>query len=266
VSALRVITFTTDFGTGDHYVGTMKGVVLGICPIATLVDVCHEVHSYNILEGALTVAQAYPYFPAGTIHVVVVDPGVGGARRPIIAETRQHTFVSPDNGVLSFVYQHECEVTVRHVANDRYFLHPVSNTFHGRDIFAPVAAHIAAGVPLDNFGPQIEDYVRLNIATPKLVAKGTLQGAVLKVDKFGNVVTNITAGDLSETLGAGASFRVRIAGTIISDIRTSYAGAPTGQLFAVFGSMGYLEIASNQSSAAEQLQVKPNLPVEITAE
>lgn len=266
MSSPPIITFTTDFGTKDHYVGAMKGVVLNICPGATLVDVCHHVHVHGILDGALTVAQAYHYFPCGTIHVVVVDPGVGGERRAIIAETKEHLFVCPDNGVLSFVYCRERQVTVRHATNDRYFLHPVSNTFHGRDIFSPVAAHIASGVSLDAFGPQIDDYVRLDFPVPIVDASGILRGAVLKIDRFGNIITNIAVADINETVGVGSSFRVRIAGAVISDIRASYAGAPADQFFAIFGSMGYLEIAGDRFSAAERLRASPGLAVEITAE
>ncbi len=257
-----IVTFTTDFGLQDHYVGTMKGVVLNICPEAILVDICHEVPPYDIVSGALTIAAAYKYFPAGTVHVLIVDPGVGGVRRPIIAEVSSQTFVCPDNGLLSLVLDQEGDVAVRHATSDRYFLHPVSNTFHGRDIFSPVAAHIAAGVPVDSLGPLIKDYVELAIATPTL-AMGNIQGSVLKIDRFGNVVTNITPGHLVDAFGAGTPFVVRIAGCAISDIRTSYAGAPQGQLFAIFGSMGRLEISANQSSAAALLGVKPGTVVEV---
>jgi S-adenosylmethionine hydrolase len=266
VNASRIVTFTTDFGAHDHYVGTMKGVVLGIAPAATLVDICHEVVSFDVMDGALTLGQAYRFFPPGTIHVVVVDPGVGGVRRPIIADTGRHVFVCPDNGVLSCVYLHESKVSVRHIVNDRYFLHPVSNTFHGRDIFAPVAAHIAAGVPIEEFGPEIQDCETLSIPRPQAVGKGQVQGSVLKIDKFGNVVTNITPKDVVEFIGSGNAFQVKVANTIVSDFRTSYAGAESGQLFSIFGSMGYLEVASNQSSAAETLNIAAGDVVELIAE
>jgi S-adenosyl-L-methionine hydrolase (adenosine-forming) len=261
----RIITFTTDFGLSDHYVGTMKGVVLGVYPAATLVDICHGVPVFSILDGALTIAQAYTYFPRGTIHVIVVDPGVGGTRRPIIADIGSHVFVAPDNGVLSFVFEREPAASVVHVRNDRYFLHPVSNTFHGRDIFAPVAAHIASGVSLDSFGPQITDFVRLAIPVPHTSERGSVTGSVLKIDNFGNIITNITPDCLTRALGAGTSFTVKVGETTIPHFRLTYAGAAPGELFAIFGSMGYLEIALNQGSAAGQLGVQSGSVVEINS-
>jgi S-adenosyl-L-methionine hydrolase (adenosine-forming) len=262
VSTEQIVTFTTDFGFHDHFVGTMKGVVISIAPGATLVDICHDVNSYDVVDGALTIAQAYRYFPAGTVHVAVVDPGVGSARRPILAHTGREIFVCPDNGLLSFVLEREPNASVRHITNDRYFLHPVSNTFHGRDIFAPTAAHIAAGVPLEHFGPEIKDYVKLQVGTPQLVGNA-LRGEVLKIDKFGNVVTNITPLDLDNSLGPGQRFIVKIGNAIVSDLRTSYSDSQTGRLFSIFGSMGLLEVVVNRGSAAEQLRVRRGASVEI---
>lgn len=243
----------------------MKGVVLGISPHAALIDICHEVRSYDILDGAITVAQACPYFPTGTIHVVVVDPGVGTERRPIIAKTGRHIFVCPDNGVLSFIYMREPHTTVRHVTNTHYFLGSVSNTFHGRDIFAPVAAHIAAGVPLEEFGPHIEDYVRLDIPKPQ-ISNGVLRGSILKIDKFGNVITNITAFDLEKPIRRGVPLRVRVGTSVINELKANYGAGVPGELIVLFDSLGFLEIAINQSSAAERLQVRPGFPVEIPVE
>ncbi|HYG99404.1 MAG TPA: SAM-dependent chlorinase/fluorinase [Terriglobales bacterium] len=259
-----IVTFTTDFGTEDHYAGTMKGVVLNINPEAQVIDICHQVPAYDVLEGALTIAQAYRYFPAGTVHVVVVDPGVGSLRRAIFADTGQHRFVAPDNGVLSFVIDREPHVTVRHITNQSYFLRPVSNTFHGRDIFAPVAAHLSLGVSGEDVGPEISDHKHLDLPTLRKVGTQTIEGAVLKVDKFGNVVTNVTPGDFAEMLGTGAPLRVRIGSAEITELRHSYAGAKRGELFAIIGSMGFLEIAVNQDSAAALLQVKPGDQVEVT--
>ena len=157
----RIVTFTTDFGLSDPFVGIMHGVVLKIAPGAIIVDVCHAVASYDIFDGAWTIAQAYRFFPPRTIHVVVVDPGVGSARRPIIVETDDFVFVAPDNGVLSLVETHEQKFAVRHVTADRFFLQPVSQTFHGRDVFAAVAGWLSKGVAPAEFGPEITDYVRL---------------------------------------------------------------------------------------------------------
>ena len=156
-----IVTLTTDFGLSDHFVGVMKGVILGINPAATLVDLTHEVPCFDILEASYTLAQGYPYFPVGTIHLVVVDPGVGGARRPILAVTPGANFVAPDNGVLSMVYAREPQVEVREIEVHRYALKPTSSTFHGRDLFAPVAAWRSRGVKPCDFGPLITDYVQI---------------------------------------------------------------------------------------------------------
>lgn len=258
-----IVTLTTDFGTDDHYVGTMKGVVLNINPAATLVDISHAIPAYDVLQGALTVAQAYRYFPAGTVHVVVVDPGVGSARRPIMADTGHHRFVAPDNGVLSFVYERESSVTVREITNDQLFLHPVSNTFHGRDIFAPVAAHLSKGINADQVGPVISDYIRLDIPRPRRLDDDRLQGSVLKIDRFGNIVTNLTPEDIARVVGPGHSPCVRIRYTEISEFRQTYAGANRGELFAIIGSMGFLEIAVDQGSAAELLRVSVGDLIEV---
>ena len=157
----RVITLTSDFGLADHFVGVMRGVILRINPEARLVDISHEVDSYDILDGAFTLAQSYRFFPPGTIHLVVVDPGVGSARRPILVTAPSAQFVAPDNGVLSMIYEREPDAQVRHITRERYFLRPVSNTFHGRDIFAPVAGWLSKGVEPGEFGKVVTDYVRL---------------------------------------------------------------------------------------------------------
>ena len=187
----RIVTFTTDFGLSDAFVGIMHGVVLNIHPETTVVDICHAVASYDLMDGAWTIAQSYRFFPARTVHVVIVDPGVGSERRPIIVETENHVFVAPDNGVLSMVEAREPKFVVRHVTAERYFLQPVSRTFHGRDIFAPIAGWLSKGVAPSEFGPEITDYVRLALPQVEHVGENSLRGAVLKVDKFGNLITNI---------------------------------------------------------------------------
>jgi S-adenosylmethionine hydrolase len=164
--ASQVLTLTSDFGLTDHYVGVMKGVILGINPQLQLVDISHGVQSHDVLDGALTLSQAYHYFPAGTVHLVVVDPGVGSARRPILAVSGKYSFIAPDNGVLSLVYEREERVTVYHVDASHYYLQPVSNTFQGRDIFAPIAAWISKGVEASKIGPEITDYVRFTVPKP----------------------------------------------------------------------------------------------------
>jgi len=193
LAGTSIVTITTDFGGSDHFVGTMRGVILGVNPAAQVVDLCNAVQSYDVLDGALTIAQAYRYFPADTIHLVVVDPGVGSARRPLLVTTTNHYFVAPDNGVLSLVMEQEERVSVRHITAEHYFLRPLSNTFHGRDIFAPCAGWMSKGVEPEKFGDEITDYVRFSLPKPKVVDEHTLKGALLKVDKFGNMITNLTA-------------------------------------------------------------------------
>jgi len=247
-----VITLTTDFGFNDHFVGTIKGVILGIVPGAEIVDICHSIQPFDVLDGALTIAQAYNYFPTGTIHLVVVDPGVGTARRPIIASSDRHHFVAPDNGVLSLIYSREERLHVRHVTSEHYFLQPVSNTFHGRDIFAPVAAYLGKGVETEKFGDEITDFVRFNAPTPKAVSEHSLRGVVLKVDRFGNLVTNITEKEAPMLFEENpAPFKITIGTYEVTEIKTNYAQGAPKQVFGILGSMGYLEIAANRSSAAQ---------------
>lgn len=256
LSRQPIVTLTTDFGLNDHFVGTMKGVILDIVPDAQIVDICHSVQAYDILDGALTIAQAYNYFPAGTVHVVVVDPGVGTARRPIVASTERHHFVAPDNGVLSLMYAREERLHVRHITSEHYFLQPISNTFHARDIFAPAAAYLAKRVDSEKFGEEITDYVRFNAPRPKS-APGGLKGVVLKVDRFGNLITNITAQDapaLFET-PAPPVLKLVVGKREVGSLRTAYAEGAPGEVFAIVGSMGYLEVAANRASAAQTIGV-----------
>ena len=175
--AKRIITLTTDFGTSDPFAGTMKGVILGIAPNADIVDISHDVQSFEVPDGAFTIAQAYRYFPRKTIHVVVVDPGVGSTRRPLLAEMAGQYFIGPDNGLFSMIFARE-QSKVRHITNERYFLHPVSRTFHGRDVFAPTAAHLAAGVPPAQFGKRIDDYLQLTFHQPTRTVGGLLQSVL----------------------------------------------------------------------------------------
>ena len=238
--------------------GIMHGVVLNIEPDARIVDISHAVRSFDVLDGAFTIAQAYRYFPPGTVHVIVVDPGVGSERRPIVAETDDYVFVAPDNGVLTLVEARERRFTVRHIAAQRYFLRPVSQTFHGRDIFSPVAAWLAKGVAPADMGAEITDYVRLPIAGVQRIGEGQLCATVLKVDKFGNLITNLTEADLA----SASRIQIRIAGQLITRLCGSYAEGADG-LFAIFGSSGYLEIAAKQDSAATKLGVREGEPVSV---
>src|SRR5215469_1790500 len=192
-----IITLTTDYGTNDHLVGTVKGVILKINPEATIVDITHHVASYDLLDGALAIGSAFEYFPPKTIHVVVVDPGVGTERRPLLVSGDNHYFVAPDNGVLSLIYERNSNVVVRHATAEHYYLQPVSNTFHGRDIFAPVAAWLSKGWQTASMGEEIQDYKKFALPRPK-AADGVTKGVVMRVDSFGNLITNFRTEDLPE--------------------------------------------------------------------
>lgn len=247
-----IITLTTDFGTNDHFVGAMKGVIVDIAPDAQIVDISHAVQAFDVLDGALAISQAYSYFPNGTIHMVVVDPGVGTTRRPILASSDGYHFVAPDNGVLSMVYAKEERIHVRHITSDHYFRQPISNTFHARDVFAPVAAYLAKMVDSHKFGDEIEDYVRFAAPRPKATGEGRLRAVVLKVDRFGNLITNVTPEDAPALFTAKpGAFKIVVGSREITDIHTAYAEGTPGEVFGIIGSMGYLEIVANRAAAAQ---------------
>ena len=249
----RIVTFTTDFGLSDPFAGILHGVVLSIHPDTTVVDISHAVASYEVFEGAWTIAQGYRFFPPRTVHVIVVDPGVGSERRPIIAETDDYIFVAPDNGVLSLVAARESKFTVRHITADRYFLQPVSQTFHGRDIFAPVAGWLSKGVAPSEFGPEIEDYVRLTLPKVERIGDNSLRGVVLKVDKFGNLITNIGELDARRCSAVVPPVSILIAGQTITHVLPVLCRRGRPGIFAIVGSSAILEIAARQASAAEKL-------------
>jgi S-adenosylmethionine hydrolase len=246
-----IITLTTDFGTNDHFVGAVKGVILDIVPEAAIVDISHAVQAFDVLDGAIAISQTYSYFPTGTVHMVVVDPGVGTTRRPIIASSDGYHFVAPDNGVLSMVYAKEERIHVRHVTSDHYFHQPVSNTFHARDVFAPVAAYLAKMVDSHKFGDEIEDYVKFAAPKPKPAGESKLRAVVLKVDRFGNLITNITPDDAPALFSGKSAFKIAVGNKEITEIRSAYAEGGPGELFGILGSMGYLEIVANRAPAAQ---------------
>jgi S-adenosylmethionine hydrolase len=258
--AQAILTLTTDFGLSDHYVGTMKGVILSICPKAQIVDISHGIAPFEITEGAYTIAQAYRVFPKKTVHVVVVDPGVGTARRPILVEAAGQYFIGPDNGVLAMVYGNQAH-KVRLIANEKYFRQPVSRTFHGRDIFAPVAAHLAAGVPPAQFGKRIEDYLKPVFDKPQRAGKRTWNGQVLKIDRFGNIITNFLATDFPNLEAQNVAFSV--GPQEVTVIAHNYAETSPGELFAIVGSSGYYEISISQASAAKRIGCAAGGPVEL---
>ena len=246
-----IITLTTDFGTNDHFVGAMKGAIVYIISDVQIVDITHAVQAFDVLDGALAISQAYSYFPNGTIHMVVVDPGVGTTRRPILASSDGYHFVAPDNGVLSMVYAREERVHVRHISSEHYFRQPVSNTFHARDVFAPVAAYLAKLVDSHKFGDEIEDYVRFAAPRPKATGENRMRAVVLKVDRFGNLITNITPEDAPALFADSAKFKIVVGSREITDIRKTFAEGEPGEVFALLGSMGYLEIVANRAAAAQ---------------
>ncbi len=267
MSKRPIITLTTDFGLNDHFVGTMKGAILSLAPEAEIVDICHSVQAFDILDGALTLAQAYSYFPVRTVHVVVVDPGVGSGRRPILASSERQNFVAPDNGVLSLIYAREERLSVRHITSEHYFLQPLSNTFHGRDIFAPVAAYLAKGVDHEKFGDEITDFVRFNAPRPKVIDPKTIRGVVLKVDRFGNLVTNITPQDVPLLFQAQPpAFKIVVGKSEVTSMKTNYAEGAPGEVFGILGSMGYLEIASNRGAAAQLVSAGKGAEVNVVFE
>ncbi|MDE0435862.1 MAG: SAM-dependent chlorinase/fluorinase [Bryobacterales bacterium] len=244
----EIVTLTTDFGHEDHYVGVMKGVIAGIHPPARIIDLTHDVGPYGLLKAAFVIAQAHPFFPAETVHVVVVDPGVGTSRRPILVEAAGQHFVAPDNGVLSQVYE-QTEHLVREIDAERWALKPTSNTFHGRDLFAPVAAWLAKGTPPAAFGSLVDEYVQLDPTTPALAQPGRWHGKVLNIDRFGNIVTSFPAELLEES---PSDFRLAAGGIEVSKTAKAYAQAPPGAAFVITGSSGYLEVSINRESAAER--------------
>jgi S-adenosylmethionine hydrolase len=256
-----VITLLTDFGSADHYAAAMKGVMLGICPDASLVDITHEITPYAITEAAFTLSQAWACFPEGTVHLGVVDPGVGSARRPIIVEAGKHFFAAPDNGMLTMLYDAVPAHEVREITASRYFRQPVSQTFHGRDIFAPVAAHLANGIAPVEFGNQIGDYLRLTFAKPARTGPKTWAGAILKVDHFGNLITNFDSASWLRL--AAEPFEMKIGTRVVSRMASNYAEIHPGNLFVIRGSAGFLEVSLNRGSAGKMVGLRSGDSVEV---
>ena len=264
-----IITLTTDFGLTDPFVGIMKGVIAGICPAAQVIDATHGVEAFNLLDGALTIWQARCYFPAETIHVIVVDPGVGSDRLPILARMAGQWFVAPDNGVLTLVERDSLRdkgpVWHRQIQNSRYRLPVQSNTFHGRDIFAPAAAHLAAQiergkVAAETFGPVVESIVQLPIPEPIHKPDGSIEGVILKSDKFGNLLTNIAASNLPDP---SDGWSIEIGSLRITRFARFYAEVEPGEIFAILGSSGLLEIAMNRGSARDETRIVPGTTLSI---
>ncbi|OIO98681.1 MAG: hypothetical protein AUK03_00950 [Anaerolineae bacterium CG2_30_64_16] len=252
---MTIITLTTDFGLADGYVGIMKGVILGIAPAARLIDLSHDILPQDVRGAAYVLARAAPYFPGGTVHLAVVDPGVGGERRPVLVQTERALYVGPDNGVFTHAL---AEPGARAWVLDRpaFWLSEPSRTFHGRDIFAPIAAHLAHGVLPDQVGQPIDDPVRLSLAQPVRHADGHISGQVMHVDRFGNLITDIPA-DWGET----GRWTCRVAGQQITHVCATYADGAPGALVALISSGNTLEVAVRDGNAARRLDVKAGEPV-----
>ena len=258
--ARPVIALLSDFGTRDHYAGTMKGVALTICPDLTFVDISHHVPPHDVVAGALELAAAYKYFPAGTIFLVVVDPGVGSARRGIAAEAGEYKFVAPDNGVLTVVFDEHAPKRVVELTERRYARPTVSRTFEGRDRFAPAAAWLAKGIELVALGRPAGTIHRLDL--PHASVDGDrITGEVLRVDRFGNLITNIDRRMFDRL--AGAPLEIQIGSRVVSKVVSAYADAAAGELCALFGSTDHLEIAANGASAASELDLGRGTPVRV---
>lgn len=258
---MPIVTLTTDFGESDHFVAAMKGVVLSIAPRATLVDISHQITPYSITEGSFVISEAYPCYPKGTIHVVVVDPGVGTSRRPILVQAAGQYFVAPDNGVLARVYLNQ-PARVRELTNKKYFRKEISQTFHGRDVFAPVAGHLTTGVKPAAFGKVIHDYLLPVHLDPRRIGKRHWTGSIVKVDRFGNLITNLRPDALPEILTR--AFTLVAGVTPIEKMVRTYAEGAYGQPVLIVGSTGYLEIIVNQGNAAKLLGCVIDTPVELT--
>jgi S-adenosyl-L-methionine hydrolase (adenosine-forming) len=263
MSTLPLITLTTDFGLTDPFVGVMKGVIASICPAAPVIDITHGVKAFDVLEGALAIWQARRYFPAETVHTIVVDPGVGSNRKPVLCYMGNAWWIAPDNGVLTLVERdvrrNGGTVLHRSIENPQYMLSAQSNTFHGRDIFAPAAAHLAAQIERghvqpETFGPEIESLIQLDVPEPIHNRDGSIEGVILKSDRFGNLLTNLASEDVPADR---TNLSIELETLRINRFCRYYAEAPKGELFAIVGSSGLLEIATNCGSAQEQTGITP---------
>lgn len=258
---MGVISILTDFGNKDNFAGVMKAVILKINPQAKIVDLCHNVQPQDITQAAFLLKNSFKYFPKGTVHLAVVDPGVGTKRKKILVKTTDYYFVAPDNGILSPSLRGENIQGIIEITNDEYFLKPASDTFAGRDIFAPVAAHLSLGRGIDNFGKRLKSIKGLRLAEPKRI-KNKLLGEVIYIDRFGNLITNVTR-DAFEGFVKNSGFKIYIANQWINKINRSYQEGKTNKPLAIFDSFGNLEISVAQASAQECLSAYKGMPVQI---
>jgi S-adenosylmethionine hydrolase len=252
----KIATLTTDFGLKDPYAAEMKAAILSICPNAAIVDITHEIVKFNIRMGAYVLASAAPYFPTGSVHLAVVDPGVGTQRRPILIQTTQGFFIGPDNGILVLAAEKQGITCIRELSNPQFMLPKVSNTFHGRDVFSPAAAHLLNGIKPEEFGPEISEAVKPEFAKVTL-RNDALVGEVLHVDGFGNIITNINEKEVAQSHIKGAvsvelpDYKVKL------KLCKAYGEAEPNEPLALIGSHSFLEIALNQGNAAKKFKTKP---------
>ncbi|MFN3480610.1 MAG: S-adenosyl-l-methionine hydroxide adenosyltransferase family protein [Thermodesulfovibrionales bacterium] len=254
----RIITLTTDFGYGGPLTGIMKGVILGINPDVKIVDITHGIEKYNIREAALTIGMSYSQFPPRTIHVVVTDPGVGSSRRPILIATEDYYFIGPDNGVFTVIYNAVEKFEVIHLTAEHYFLPERSMTFHGRDIFAPVAAWLSRGTAITNLGEPVSDYMKIHIPAPSMPAKNAIEGEIIYIDHFGNAISNIRYSDLAHLINQGNdknAIKIVMKGKQI-EIKDYYAQAEDRGLYAILNSMNYLELFVYRGDASKEHNIK----------
>lgn len=258
-----IITLLTDFGTKDAYVSCMKGVILSICPHARIVDISHEIPKFNVRYGAFILMQAAPYFPEGTIHVVVIDPGVGTERHALMIKTKRYIFIGPDNGVLTLAAANDGIERVVKITNEKYTLIGPSKTFAGREIFAPVAAYVARGVPIEEVGPEFKRFQILSVPKPT-VMEDQIIGEVFVIDSFGNLITNIHSSDIKTRVKRGQFIKVETKHlTKELPFVNTYGDVKKGQALALVGSSNFLEIGINQGNASQAFKAKPRDPVKI---
>jgi len=262
----RIITLLTDFGLDDPYVAAMKGVILGINPEAKIVDLSHHTESHDVVEASFILLISYGYFPPGTIHLVVVDPGVGSERRPLLIQTDKYFFIAPDNGVLSYPLNREKVKLIVEITKSKYFLKKISSTFHGRDIFSPVAAWLSRGTEPKNFGSVVKDYHKTPFPSLKRSGKSQWQAEVLHIDKFGNIISNIDRSQwrLFQVESSASSFSLTIGKHKIDSLVENYYQGKKQKLFTLFGSSNFLEISSYCRSAAKIVKTKRGDKIKIS--
>lgn len=252
------IALLTDFGIRDPYVGVMKGVIYSISADTSIVDITHEIGTQNIHQASFILEKTFRYFPSGTIFVVVIDPGVGSSRKALAVKTRSYHFVAPDNGVLASALNFEEIIEIVEISNPRYMLENISNTFHGRDVFAPAAAHISRGIPLKHLGEKVDHYMGLDIPKAHKISGG-IKGRVVYMDHFGNLITNIEREDIGDKPVAA----VRAGGYLIRGMNQYYSQSKAGELLAIMGSFNTLEISVNRGSAASIMGYSHHMEVEV---